>query len=107
MGTNASSSINILRDTGASQPLLVKDVLPLNEQSFTGSSVLIQGIKSGVTSVPLHIVELQSSLVTRPVMVRIVVSLPVQGVLLILGNDLAGDRVILCIPQTLFECRIR
>ena len=93
VGMDTSSSIKILRDTGASQSLLVKDVLPLNEQSFTGSSVLIQGIKSGVASVPLHIVDLQSSLVSGPVMVEIVASLPVQGISLILGNDLAGDRV--------------
>ena len=77
----------ILRDTGASQSLLVKNILSLNEQSFTGSNVLIQGIKSGVESVPLHIVDLQSSLVSGPVMVGIVTSLPVPGVSLILGND--------------------
>jgi len=93
VGMDASNGINILRDTGASQSLLVKDVLPLNEQSFMGSSVLIQGIKSGVACVPLHVVDLQSSLVSGPVMVGIGASLSVQGVSLILGNDLAGDRV--------------
>ena len=58
VGMDTSSIITILRDTGASQSLLVKDVLPLNEQSFTDSSVLIQGIKYGVASVPLHVVDL-------------------------------------------------
>ena len=93
VGMNESSRINVLRDTGASQSLLVKDALPLNEQSFTGSNVLIQGIKSGVASVLLHVVDLQSSLVSGPVLVGIVTSLPVPGVSLILGIDLAGDRV--------------
>lgn len=42
---------------------------------------------------PLHVVDLQSSLVSGLVMVGVVASLPVQGVSLILGNDLAGDCV--------------
>ena len=57
------------------------------------SSVLIQDIKPGVASVPLHIVDLQSSLVSGAVKVGIVASLPDQGVSLILGNDVAGDCV--------------
>jgi len=69
-------SINILRHTGGSQSLLVKD-----DQTFTG---LIQGIKPGVASVPLHIVDLQSSLVSGPVIVGVVASLPGQGISLIL-----------------------
>ena len=81
----------------------MKDVLPLNEHSFTGSSVLIQGIKSGVASVPLHIVDLQSSLVSGPVVAEIVASLPAQGVSIILGNDVAGDCVManLCVSPCL------
>ena len=93
VGMDGSSSIKILRDTGASQSLLVKDVLPLNEQPFTGSSVLIQGIKSGVASVPLYIVDLQSSLVSGPVMVRIVAFSQSMESPPILGNNLAGDHV--------------
>ena len=36
----------------------------------------------------------QSNLVTRPVKVGVQSSLPFEGVHLILGNDLAGDKVI-------------
>jgi len=43
---------------------------------------------------PLHVVDLQSSLVSGLVMIGLVTSLPVQGVSLILRNDLAGDHVI-------------
>ena len=39
VGMNGSSNINILRDNGASQSLLVKNILSLNEQSFTGTAV--------------------------------------------------------------------
>jgi len=85
VGMNKLNSIKMLRDTGASQSLLVQSALPLDEQAFTGSNILIQGIKSDVTSVPLHVIDLQSSLVSGPVMVGIVTSLPVPGVSLILG----------------------
>ena len=51
---------------------------------------MLQGVELGVVSVPLHVVNLKSS---GPVMVGIKPSLPIQRVSLILGNDLAGERV--------------
>ena len=86
--------VSILKDTGASQSLMLKDVLLLSEQSYTGSNVLIQGVKSEVISIPLHIVSLHTEMVLGPVMVGAMTSLPVEGISLILGNDLAGNRVI-------------
>ena len=56
--------VNILRDTGESQSLMLKGVLLLSTQSYTGSNVLIQGVKSEVISIPLHIVSLSSGLGT-------------------------------------------
>ena len=86
----------------ASQSLMLKDVLPLSEQSFTGSNVLIQGVKSEVISIPLHIVNLHAELVLGPVMVGGMTSLPVEGISLILGNDLARNQVMadLCVCST-------
>ena len=43
--------ICILRDTGSSQSLLLKDVIPLSEKTFTGSDALIQGVKCGFLNV--------------------------------------------------------
>ena len=43
--------VKILRDTGATQSLLVEGVLPLSESRDTGTSVQIQGIELGVMSV--------------------------------------------------------
>ena len=43
---------------------------------------------------PLHTVYLKSNLVTGPVKVKIQPSLPFEGVHLVLGNDLAGDKVV-------------
>ena len=90
-----STSIKILRDTGASQSLLLSDTLLFSEESSVGASVLIRGINcSEYSPVPLHTVYLRSNLVTGPVKVGIQPSLPFEGVHLILGNDLAGDKVV-------------
>ena len=56
--------IKILRDTGASQSLILADVLPFSEKTSSGTSVLIQGVECGVINVPLHKVNLSSDLVT-------------------------------------------
>ena len=90
-----STPIKILRDTGASQSLLLCDTLSFSEESSVGASVLIRGINcSEYSPVPLHTVYLKSNLVSGPVKVGIQPSLPFEGVHLILGNDLAGDKVV-------------
>ncbi|XP_013382959.1 uncharacterized protein LOC106153529 [Lingula anatina] len=86
--------IKILRDTGASQSLLLEGVLPLDENSDTGEQVLAQGIECGFLNVPLHQIHLKSDLVSGPVIVGVRPSLPIKGVTLLLGNDLAGGKVI-------------
>ena len=77
--------IKILRDTGASQSLILADILPFSEKTSSGTSVLIQGVECGTVNIPLHHVNLSSDLVT---------GLVVKGVHLLPGNDLAGDRVV-------------
>ena len=77
--------IKILRDTGASQSLILADILPFSEKSSSGTSVLIQGVECGTINIPLHHVNLSSDLVT---------GLVVKSVHLLLGNDLAGDKVV-------------
>ena len=86
-------SICVLRDTGVSQSLLLEGVLLLSNNSYSGSNILLQGVELGVVSVPLHVANLKTILVSGPVMVEIRPSLPTQGVSLILGNNLAGERV--------------
>ena len=55
--------------------------------------MLLQGAELGTFRVPLHKVHLKCGLVTGAVVVGVRPSLPVQGVSLILGNDLAGGQV--------------
>ncbi|CAC5410428.1 unnamed protein product [Mytilus coruscus] len=89
-----SQSIKILRDTGASQSLLLESVLPLSEETSVGASVLLQGVELGCIDVPLHRIYLKSDLITGPVVVGVRPNLPVEGVSLLLGNDLARNKVV-------------
>ena len=86
--------IKILRDTGATQSLLLEGVLPLSVSTSTGESVIAQGIEGGCVNVPLHKVNLVSNLVTGSVVVGTRPTLPIKGVSLLLGNDLAGGKVV-------------
>ena len=47
----------------------------------------------GVLQVPLHEVNINSSLINGNIVIGIIPSLPVGGISLILGNDLAGEKV--------------
>ena len=89
-----STPITILRDTGASQSLILADTLPFSEKTSSGTSILIQGVECGFVNVPLHNIYLSSDLVNGPVAVGIRQTLPFKGVHLLLGNDLAGDKVV-------------
>lgn len=84
----------ILRDTGASQSLLLMDALPLSVQSYCGSQVLLKGIEMGCALVPLHNVHVTSELVSGVFTQGIQPKLPVKGIDFLLGNDIAGGRVL-------------
>ena len=99
-----SIPIKILRDTGASQSLILADTLPFSEKTSSGTSVLIQGVECGFVNVPLHNIHLSSDLVTGLVAVGIRPSLPFKGVHLLLGNDLAGDKVVVNPLLTTIPC---
>ena len=75
-----STPIKILRDTGASQSLILADTLPFSEKYSSWTSVLIQGVECGFVTVPLHYIYLSSDLVTGLVAVGIRPSLPFIGV---------------------------
>ena len=84
--------IKILRDTGASQSLILADILPFSEKTSSGTSVLIQGVECGTVNI------LSIMLICHQIwflgLVGITPSLPFKGVHLLLGNDLAGDKVV-------------
>ena len=91
-----SAPVRILRDTGSAQSLILADILPFSDKTSTQDNVLIQGVESGFISVPLHNVYLKSDLVSGLFTVGVRPSLPFKGVHFLLGNDLAGDKVVPC-----------
>lgn len=93
VGEELKVPVTILRDTGASESFILQDVLPFSSVSSTGTNVLIRGIGLNVLSVPLHKIMLTSEIVSGEVVIGVRPSLPVDGVHIILGNNLAGDKV--------------
>jgi len=89
---STKTPVKILCDTGANQSLILERVLPFSSKSFSGSSILLQGIELWTLQAPLHVVELSSEMVLGPVIVGLRSSLPVKGIDLVLGNDLAGGK---------------
>ena len=75
---NSSQKVKILRDTGATQSLMLDSVLPLTENSFTGANVLISGVEMGVLKVPLHEVNIKSSLINGNIVIGMRPSSPVD-----------------------------
>ncbi len=85
--------VSILRDTGATQSFILADALPFSARTYSGTDVLVRGIELGCVRVPVHVIHLKSDLVTGMVPLGVRTELPVDGVSLILGNDLAGGKV--------------
>ena len=74
--------VRILRDTGAAQSYMLSGVLPLSDNTSTGIHVLVREFEMSL-----------SLFKTGEVVVGVRQSLPVPGISLILGNDLAGGKV--------------
>ena len=84
---SSSQKVKILRDTGTTQSLMLDSVLPLSENSLTGANVLISGVEMGVLEV-----NTKSNLINGNIVIGMRPSLPVEGISLILANDLAGEK---------------
>ncbi len=97
--SGASATVTILRDTGAAQSMMLDSVLPMLSKQQSASHVLVKSFGcDSYSSIPVYTVTLESDLVNEEVNVGVVSELPVKGVDLLLGNDLAGSRVV-AVPQ--------
>lgn len=85
--------IAILRDTGANQSIVLRRNLEWNDDSFAGSEAKVNGLVAGA-SIPLHYIWLKSAFVNGRVLVGVSDRLPIDGVDMLLGNDLAGSVVV-------------
>lgn len=101
--------VNTLQDIGATESLIVESMLPFLTDTTTGGKSPVLGIWLVPLWVPLHHFQLFHDLLCGEVEMGVCPQLPVQGVDIILGNDLAGARVwkdgppLLCVGSPLQE----
>ncbi|XP_076061528.1 uncharacterized protein LOC143037281 [Oratosquilla oratoria] len=81
--------IKILRDTGSALSLITKEAVPFLDECYTGNWVLVNGLTGG-SRIPLCQLYLQSHIKSGYVTLGVVDRVPVDGVSLLIGNDLAG-----------------
>ena len=79
--------VSILRDTGASQSLLLQDKVPKGVIEAACETVQIEGIGGKRMKIPLCEITLKSKWKDGPIQVRVVDKLPMKGISLILGNE--------------------
>ncbi|XP_068210796.1 uncharacterized protein [Palaemon carinicauda] len=102
------SKVTILRDTGAALTLLHSKALPNVENNLTGEKVVVRDL-IGISSSPLASVYLNCPLVKGKVELRVIdTELPVKGVSLLFGNDLAGKLIVpnLIVTDTPMDDRV-
>ena len=86
-------NVDILRDTGCSQSLMLQNILPDVTITDSTERVLIKSIEGNYISLPLVQVYLKSDLISGFVKVGLTPSLPMPGITFLLGNDIAGGKV--------------
>ena len=79
--------VSILRDTGESQSLLLREKLPKGVIEATRETVMIEGIGGKRIKIPLCKITLKSQWKNGPIKVGVVDKLPMKGISLILGNE--------------------
>ena len=88
--------VSILRDTGASQSLLLRNKLPKRVIETTRETVMIEGIGGKRVKIPLCKITLKSQWKDGPIKVGVVDKLPMRGISLILGNEVKTKK---CHPK--------
>ncbi|XP_072046476.1 uncharacterized protein [Amphiura filiformis] len=89
---DSPQAIKIVRDTCCARSMILEGTLPFSEDSQVGHA-LIRGVGMEVLSVPLHRINLTSTLVSGPITIGVRQEWPVEGISMLLGNDLAGEKV--------------
>ena len=80
--------------------IIREGILPFSHESSCHSSAIIQGVGMRFIPVPLHYVHICSSLINGFFKVAVRPALPINGVDIIVGNDLAGGKV-MPVPEVL------
>lgn len=85
--------VTILRDTGAFDSFIKTGLLSLTAESETEDSVPLRGMALKVLGALLHKIMLDCELFQVQVKLAVRPAFPIEGISVILCNDLAGDRV--------------
>lgn len=93
-GSTKKIPVKILRDTAASQSFILEGVLTLNDDTAVGSEVPVRGFNMQDIGVPLHRIVIHSDLWSGDAIVGVRPGFPISGVSVIMGNDLAGGKVL-------------
>ena len=75
--------------------LMCEGVLSFSAQSYCGSDIIAWGVKLSAVLAQLHFIQLTSRIVSGKFKIAVRSQLPIAGIDLILGNDLAGGKVFL------------
>lgn len=93
VGSSECVKIKVLRDTGAKHSFIVESALPFSSNSAVGDFILMRGMELGCVPVPRHNVTLKSGFVSGVFPVAVRPALPLEGVDMVLGNDICGGAV--------------
>ena len=103
-GPDGGPEVSILRDTGASQSLLLRNKLPKGVTEATRETVLIEGIGGKRVKIPLCKITLKSQWKNGPIQVGVVDKLPMKGISFILGNEVESKK---CHPNKMARTNAR
>lgn len=103
-GVESRKPVRILRDTGGSQSFILSNILDFSGGSACETSTIVQGIEMGFVTVPLHRIWVTSELASGCFEVAVRPSLPVKGIDFIMGNDIAGGKVMPMVKVTDAPC---
>lgn len=85
--------IRALRDTACSQSVILASALPFSDDSACHYGSVLRGVEMGYVPRPVHRVHIQSSIATGVFPVAVCAELPIPGIVLLMGNDIAGGKV--------------
>ncbi|XP_068221744.1 uncharacterized protein [Palaemon carinicauda] len=98
-----SREVVLLRDTGAAVSLVRRESVPRNVIISMKEKVMLGGFPNTCVVCPLLKMKLESQLVTGDVKLAVVDTLPVDGVDIIVGNDLTTSK---CVNPILSEVQV-
>ena len=90
--SDTKKPVRLMRDTCSSQSIILRDAVS-DIENLTGECVVLSGI-GGTVVKPLCCVYFRSDLLSGYVTMAVDDSLDVDGVQILLGNDLAGGKVV-------------